>query len=61
MSVRGIEDVVLLEGGVDGINFSEYIERSVLPVMMPFNGIRPRSILIMDNASIHHVDQVQDM
>ena len=29
--------------------------------MMPFNGVNPRSILIMDNASIHHVDQVQDM
>ena len=61
MSTRGIEDVELLEGGVDGINFCDYIERSVLPVMMPFDGVNPRSILIMDNASIHHVQQVQDL
>ena len=61
MSVRGIEDVVLPEGGLVGINFCEYIERSVLPVMVPFNEVNPKSILIMDNASIHHLDQIQDM
>lgn len=26
-----------------------------------FSGVNPRSILIMDNASIHHIDQVQDI
>ena len=61
MSTIGIEDVALLEGGVDGNNFSNYIERSVLPFMMPFDGVNPRSILIMDNASIHHGDQVLDV
>ena len=25
---------------------------------MPFNGSNPRSIIIMDNASIHHVEDV---
>ena len=30
----------------------------MLPHLMPFNGINPRSVLIMDNASIHHVSDV---
>ena len=46
---------------MDGNHFCDYIERSVLPAMMPFDGVNPRSILIMDNASIHHVQQVQDL
>ena len=61
MSTLGIEDVTLLEGGVDGNHFCDYIERSVLPAMMPFDGVNPRSILIMGNASIHHVQQVQNL
>ena len=28
---------------------------------MPFDGVNPRSILIMDNASIHHVHRVQQL
>ena len=31
MSVRGIEDVVLVEGAVDGDKFCNFIEKSVLP------------------------------
>jgi transposase len=28
---------------------------------MPFNGTNPRSVLVMDNASIHHLDRVHDI
>ena len=38
-----------------------YICKCVLPVIMPFNGTNPRSILVLDNASIHHLDQVYDI
>lgn len=30
----------------------------MLPVLMPFNGSNPRSIVVIDNASIHHIDEV---
>ena len=30
----------------------------LLPVLLPFNWINPRSVVVMDNASIHHVDAV---
>jgi len=56
MSVAGIHDVYLAEGSVDGDRFSHYVTEYLLPVLLPFNGTNPRSIMIMDNASIHHVD-----
>ena len=53
MSVRGIEDVELFEGAVDGDKFFDYLGKSFLPSMLPFDGVNPRSILVLDNASIH--------
>ena len=28
---------------------------------MPFDGVNPRSVVVMDNASIHHLARVQDI
>jgi len=56
MSVAGIHDVYLAGGSVDGDRFSHYVTEYLLPVLLPFNGTNPRSIVIMDNTSIHHVD-----
>ena len=61
VSVDGILDVYLAEGSVDGEKFEQFVQESLLPILMPFNGINPRSIVIMDNASIHHVQPVIDL
>lgn len=58
MSVDGLEDVYITEGNVNGESFLEYVRRSLLPTLMPFDGLNPKSVVIMDNASIHHVDEV---
>ena len=29
-----------------------------MPNVMPFNGTNPRSVIILDNCAIHHVDEV---
>ncbi len=55
MSVAGIHDVYLAEGAVNGDRFGYYIQDYFIPVL-PFNGTNPRSIVIMDNAFMHHVD-----
>ena len=55
MSVGGIHDVFLAEGSVNGERFEFFIRNYLLPVVMPFNGINSLSVVIMDNASIHHV------
>ena len=58
MSVDGLEDVYVTEGNVNGESFLDYVRRSLLPTLMPFNGVNPKSVVIMDNASIHHVQEV---
>ena len=55
MSVQGIHDVFLAEGSVNGERFEFFIWNYLLPVLMPFNGINPLSVVILDNASIHHI------
>ena len=58
MSVRGIEDVDTYEGNINGDKFCDFVQRCLVPILQPFNGINDRSVVVMDNASIHHVDRV---
>jgi len=51
-------DVYTTTGSVDEEVFLDFLEKSVLPHLLPFNGVDPHSILLMDNASIHHTDGV---
>ena len=61
MSLDGIHDVYLAEGSVNGEKFTDFILNCLLLVLMPFNGVNPRSVVIMDNANIHHVEEVTDL
>lgn len=61
MSLEGVHDVCLLEGSVNGEKFEEFIRSCLLPILQPFNGVNAHSVVIMDNASIHHVDGVTDL
>ena len=38
--------------------FCDFIERCLVPILQSFNGTNDRSIVVMDNASIHLVDRV---
>ena len=58
MSTRGIEDVLVTDKSVNGDLFLQFVEQCLVPVLQPFNGSNPRSVVIMDNASIHHVSSV---
>jgi len=61
MTMHGIEDVYLTDDSVTGETFVDFLCRCLLPIIMPFNGTNPNSIIIMDNASIHHVERVEDI
>lgn len=61
MSTEGIHDVYLAESSVNGEKFERFVKESLLPVLMPFNGVNPHSVVVMDNASIHHVHAVADL
>ena len=43
---------------MNGEIFCDYIERYLLPQLLPFDGHNPRSIVVFYNAAIHHVEPV---
>ena len=61
VSTAGVHDVYLAEGNINGERFTLFVESCLLPILNPFNGVNQCSVVIMDNASIHHVDTVQDL
>lgn len=61
ISNDGLLGVELVNGTVNGDTFADFIRGTLIPEMEPFNGSPKKSILIMDNCSIHHIQQVQDL
>lgn len=61
MSVQEPLECTIVEGGVSGDVFKTFLEEKLSPVLQPFNGANPNSIIIMDNATIHHVDGVVEL
>ena len=61
MSLDGIHDVYVTEGTVNGEKFADFVRNCLLLVLKPFNYINSHSVVIMDNASIHHVQDVVDL
>jgi len=61
LTTRGIEDTFTTSSTVDGEKFEEFICQCVLPILLPFDGLNPCSVVIMDNASIHHLERVHDI
>lgn len=60
MSRAGVEDVYITEENVDGDVFEDFVRTTLLPLLMPFNGVNSHSVVIMDNASIHHMEKIRD-
>ena len=54
MAVDEVLDTYCTTGTVNEAVFCDFLERNLLPQLMPFNGINPRSVVLLDNASIHH-------
>lgn len=46
---------------MDGERFISFVRNVLVPHLMPYNTINPKSIVIMDDASIHHIDEVADI
>ena len=61
VSIDGIHDVYITEGTVNGEKFADFVKSCLLPVLQPFNYCNLHSVVIMDNASIHHVQEVVDL
>ena len=61
MSTVGVLDCQIIDCAVDGNITYEFVQNCSLPYLMPFDGANPHSIVILDNASVHHVDGIADM
>lgn len=61
MSMEGILALKIVRGGVDGDAFYNFACESLLPRLMPYNGTNKHSVIIIDNCSIHHVDEVDQV
>ena len=58
LSMEGILDIHIIEGTMNGERFEEFLRTTVLPIIQPFNWTNHHSVIVMDNASIHHTQGV---
>ena len=61
ISMKGVLECTMVTGSVDGDTFHAFVHSKLLPLLMPFNGKNPHSVVVMDNASIHHVDGIMEL
>ena len=61
VSSEGVHDVYIAQGNMNGERFAKFVREYVVPILLPFDGSNPRSVLVMDNASIHHVQEISDI
>ena len=61
MSTDGVIAVDLHKGSVNGDVFVDFIQGSLILNMQQFDGVAERSIVILDNCSIHHIPEVIEM
>lgn len=61
LTTRGIEDVFTTTGTVNGEVFEHFVCECILPIILPFDGNNPRSVLVLDNASIHHLHRIEEI
>ena len=58
ISISGLLDVMTVKGTTNGDDFYRFVQAYLLPHLMPFNGVNPHSVVVLDNCSIHHVAEI---
>ena len=61
MATDGLVGVELITGTTNGEVFFDFVRGTLIPQMKSFDDIAPKSIAVMDNCSIHHVDSVKKL
>ena len=51
-------DISVTEESVNGERFMYFVIATLLPLLLPFNGENEKSVVVMDNAVIHHMQPV---
>ena len=58
MSMSGLLDVKTFKGTSDGDQFYDFLQQHLIQYTMPYNGVNPHSVVVLDNCAIHHVSEV---
>ena len=58
LSMKGVLDAYIVESTVNGDVFEEFARKCLLPILQPFDYVAAHSVVVMDNAAIHHVQSV---
>ena len=61
MTISQLIDCYVVTGTVDGDVFYKFLQSSLLPQLQPFNGQNRNSIVLMDNCSIHHLEDIKQL
>lgn len=61
LTVDGIIAVQCTKNTVDANTFYDFVSGSLIPNMHQYDGIAPKSVVVLDNCSIHHVFEVTDI
>ncbi|CAK5283695.1 unnamed protein product [Mycena citricolor] len=61
LTTEGLMAVDAVEGSFDGDLFVQFIAQSVLPNMNPYSPGTEHSVLVLDNCSIHHTEELEDL
>lgn len=51
-------DCQVVYGTVDGEVYYDFVLNWLLPPLMPFSGVDLHSVVVLDNASIHHIEGI---
>ena len=55
------DGLVAVETTRDSVDSTNFVRGSLIPNMVPFDGSNPRSVAILDNCLIHHVESVREI
>ena len=58
MTTDGLADISVTEESVNGERFMYFVIATLLPLLLPYNGENEKSVVVMDNAVIHHMQPV---
>ena len=61
LTVNGILAVQCTKNTVDADIFYDFVRSCLIPNMYQYDGIAPKSVVVLDNCSIHHVFEVKDL
>ena len=50
--MEGMVEVGIYLGNVDGARFEEFVDQKLCPNLLPFNGVNPRSVVIMGKVKL---------